>query len=370
MKKSSEKKTYTAIGLMSGTAMDGIDAAAIETDGYSYIKPLGFVSEAHDPFLRNLLQGCLNKTKLTKEIKDIEQAFTCAQIPVIQKLIKRINKSNQNIDFIGFHGQTIHHDPSNGVTIQLGDGELLAAEIGITVINDFRSNDMSHGGQGAPLLPVYHQALVKNAGLDLPIVILNLGGVANITWISDGDMVAFDTGPANAMIDDWVKNHTDKNYDEGGKIASTGVIDQAIINQFLSLSYFLKKYPKSLDRNDFNDIDYLNLSLEDGAATLTDMTVQSVALGINQCPSKPHAIYVTGGGRHNKFMMQRLSEVTQIKVHLVDELGWNGDAMEAEGFAYMAVRSHLHEPISFPCTTGCQDKVTGGVMHNPQKDVA
>jgi|GEM_PF-10596 len=367
MQKSSENKIYTVIGLMSGTAMDGIDAAAIETNGYSYIKPLGFVSEPHTPELREQLRSCLNKIEKTRDVKDVERDFTKAHTSIINNLINKINKNSQDIDFIGFHGQTIHHDPDNGVTIQLGDGDLLAAETDINVINDFRSNDMTFGGQGAPLIPVYHRALIQNAGLELPAVILNLGGVANITYLSNDDMIGFDTGPANAMIDDWIKKHTGLPYDDNGEIASKGDVNQAALEAFLSSSYFLEKYPKSLDRNNFSDICIDSLSLEDGARTLTEMTVQSVALGIKQCPQKPHAIYVTGGGRHNKFMMERLYEVTQTPIHMVDELGWNGDAMEAEGFAYMAVRSYLNEPISFPGTTGCQKPVTGGVIHkSPQ----
>ena len=363
MQKSSENKTYKAIGLMSGTAMDGIDAALIETDGYDHVRFLGFESKTHDTEFREQLKSCLNEVECDRQI---EREFTLRHIPVIQNLLESANLSANDIDVIGFHGQTTHHDPDQGVTVQMGDDEILAEETGIDVVYDFRSNDMKAGGQGAPFLPVYHRALAMKAGLEFPIIVLNLGGVGNITWISDDHMVAFDTGPANAMIDDLMIKETGWPFDQDGKTAAKGQTDQGKVDQFLSLDYFLKKYPKSLDRNDFNNIDVSDLSFEDGIRTLSEMTVQSVAKGVEICPSNPSAIYVTGGGRHNGFIMQRLSEVTGLPVHSVDSLGWNGDAMEAQGFAYMAVKSILGESISFPGTTGCDHPTVGG-MHVTKK---
>jgi anhydro-N-acetylmuramic acid kinase len=209
---------------------------------------------------------------------------------------------------------------------------------------------------------------LQNADVELPIAILNLGGVGNMTWMSNDDMIAFDTGPANAMIDDWVAQHTSKKFDKNGEIASSGNVDNDIVEQFLSNPYFQKQYPKSLDRNDFQSISVDDLSMKDGAATLTEMTVQAVAKAIDLCPSKPNAIYVTGGGRHNNYMMKRFADVMALSIHTVDDLGWNGDAMEAEGFAYMAVRSLLKEPISFPKTTGCAQPFTGGVHVRAMKN--
>lgn len=367
MEKSSEKKIFTAIGLMSGTAMDGIDAAMIETDGDTYTKSLGFISADHAPDLRNQLKTQLNKTNYDK---NIERAFTLAQVPVINQLLEKTGKATHDIDFIGFHGQTIHHDPDHGITVQMGDGQLLSDETNIPVIYDFRSNDMKHGGQGAPFLPVYHKALAHAANLEFPIAILNLGGVGNITWISNDGMIAFDTGPANAMIDDWIQSHTGKNFDENGQAASQGQVDQNTLSRFLSLDYFSRTYPKSLDRNDFKSVSIDGFSLEDGAATLTAMTVASISKGIELCPQKPKTIYVTGGGRHNRFIMTSISNATQIQVESVDTLNWNGDAMEAEGFAYMAVRSFLGHDISYPTTTGCDHPVTGGEHVKPQKRAA
>lgn len=361
-KSSTKKKIYRAIGLMSGTAMDGIDAALIETDGYDYIRPIAFESVTHTDGLRAQLRACLNKTDRSADVIESEKQFTLAQTPIINKLIKNMNLLKQDCDIIGFHGQTIHHNPDEKITIQLGDGQLLANEMGINVVYDFRTNDMKNGGQGAPFLPVYHRALVKNSNLPLPVIILNLGGVGNITYIDDDTMIAFDTGPANAMIDDWIKSNTGDNYDADGTIAAKGKADQARIDSFLSLDYFKKPYPKSLDRNDFKTISVDGLTLENGAATLTEMTIQSIARGIALCPKTPTALYVAGGGRHNSHMMQRITQTIDLPTHNIDILGWDGDATEAQGFAYMAVRSLLNEPISFPTTTGCSSPCVGGKL--------
>lgn len=351
-------KIFRAIGLMSGTAMDGIDAAMIETDGYNHTKSIGFMSVDHDPNLREKLKSQLNMIDFNR---DIEREFTLAQIRVIQDLLNDTGFQSGDIDVIGFHGQSVHHDPDKAITVQMGDGQLLTNETDIDVVYDFRSNDMKHGGQGAPLMPIYHRVLTQSANINLPIAIVNIGGVGNITWISDDDMIAFDTGPGNAMIDDWMMTNTGNTYDAYGQMAGMGKIYQTRIDQFLAHDYFQKPYPKSLDRNDFERYSVYGLSVEDGVATLTSMTAQSIALGISQCPKSPKAIYVTGGGRHNEYMMNQIETLTGVKTKSTDALGWNGDAMEAEGFAYMAVRSLLGEPISYPNTTGCDKQVTGGV---------
>ena len=358
MEKSSENKIYRAIGLMSGTAMDGIDAALIETDGYNHIKSIAFYGVTHDPILRQSLKAQLNKNDYDQ---GVERNFTLAQVQVIDDLLSKVDLKASDIDIVGFHGQTTHHDPDNGITVQMVDGELLADALGIDVVYDFRKNDMRYGGQGAPLLPVYHRALVRRADIELPVVILNMGGVGNITYINSDEMIAFDTGPANALIDDWVKNHTGQDFDAGGLIASQGIVDNDVLAQFLSLPYFEKPYPKSLDRNDFKNISVEGLSLEDGATTLTAMTVQSIAAAIAFCPEPPKSIYVTGGGRHNSFIMSQIKMATKCQIYSVDDLGWNGDAIEAEGFAYMAVRSLLGQNLTFPKTTGCDMPTTGGV---------
>lgn len=362
MEKSTANKIYRAIGLMSGTAMDGIDAALIETDGHAHVRPIAFETQSHDEAFRQKFRVCMNKPKRDSETDQIEREFTLRQIPVIKTLLDNNGLAFDDIDVIGFHGQTIHHDPDNALTIQLGDGGLLARETGVDVVYDFRTNDMKQGGQGAPLLPVYHRALALKSNVTFPIVVANIGGVGNITWITKDTMIAFDTGPGNAMMDDWVLTHTGKPYDDGGQIAARGSVDDAKLNEFLAHGYFAKPYPKSLDRNDFARFNVDGLTLEDGAATLTAMTVRSIALGVSQCPQVPSAIYVTGGGRHNQTIMTRLEYETGIAVLPAETLGWDGDAMESQGFAYMAVRTLRDEPISFPTTTGCAAPTVGGVI--------
>lgn len=352
---------------MSGTAMDGIDVALIETDGYGHVKQLVFQSKMHDTDLRGQLKSCMNQTTYDPMIED---QFTMAHLPIINEVINHAGLSYNDIDVIGFHGQTTHHDPDIGLTVQMGNGDLLAQETNIDVVYRLRHDDMKNGGQGAPLIPVYHQALSQQTDLDFPIVVLNLGGVGNITWLSHDTMIAFDTGPANALIDDWVLRHTGQPYDNHGNIASSGTICHKTLDAFLSHPYFDKPYPKSLDRNDFPTIDHNAMSLADGTATLSAMTTHSVAKGIELCPQKPNAIYVTGGGRHNGFMMKEIERLTSVPTYSVDQLGWNGDTMEAEGFAYMAVRQLINEPISFPTTTGCKSPTVGGTLVRAKRQAA
>ena len=352
--------------------MDGIDAALIKTDGREYIEFIAFESEVHEESLRHDLKQCLNRTdRNANDVKAIELEFTKKQIKIIEKLLFNNKMLLSDVDVVGFHGQTIHHDPDSGMTIQLGDGEWLSRTLGVPVVYDLRQADIVAGGQGAPFIPVYHAVLVKNAGLDMPVVIVNIGGVANITWIDDCDnLIGFDTGPGNAMIDDWVKSHTGDPYDRDGALASSGNVDKGVLDKFLSLPYLLKKYPKSLDRNEFNGLSVDGLSLNDGAATLTAMTVESIALGIHQCPKMPSAVYVSGGGRLNATIMQGLRSALGVPVDSVDDLQWNGDSMEAEGFAYMAVRNLCGLPISFPGTTGCGAPTVGGVLATPEERAA
>jgi anhydro-N-acetylmuramic acid kinase len=371
MEKSSKNKIYTAMGLMSGTAMDGIDIALVETDGDSYVRPLLFEAYEMPSALRDLLKSCLNcADRYTPNVKEAERLYTQENTKIIKKFINKNNILVDEIEVIGWHGQTIHHAPDEGVTIQVGDGGVMADVLTLPVVNEFRLADILNGGQGAPFIPVYHRALVQAKNHELPTAIINIGGVANITWMNQDVVIGFDSGPGNAMINDWVLDHAGYEFDYNGEIASRGRVNHDVLNDFLNSSYFLKKYPKSLDRNDFINLNCSDLSCSDGAATLTEMTVQSINIGLDQCPQKPNVIYVTGGGRHNKFMMQRLALVSGCKVRSVDELGWNGDAVEAEGFAYMAVRTLKGLPISFPGTTGCNSPTIGGVLHNLKRSAA
>lgn len=365
------KKVYRAIGLMSGTSVDGIDAALIDTDGHEHVHVIDHLSTPYDNGLRARLKSVLGSRNYDShdDIRDIEKDMTLAHTKSVKDLIKQ---SGTTPDLIGFHGQTLFHDPDNAHTFQIGDGALLARETGIDVVNDFRTADVKSGGQGAPFLPLYHRALVKNAGLDLPVVILNLGGVANVTWIGEGeqDILAFDTGPASALIDDWVARHTDQSFDKDGIIAAKGTADMDRVEDWLSAPYFAKHPPKSLDRDDWPQCDVSDLSLEDGAATLTGFSAHAIARAAAYFPSPAQNWYASGGGRHNPTLMGEIEQCLRPEhLHKVDDLGWNGDFIEAEGFAYLAVRSQHGWPLSVPGSTGCPEPVTGGVFH-PSKSAA
>lgn len=347
-----------AIGLMSGTSLDGIDAALIRTDGHEKIERIGFYTIPYTPELRDSLRACLGlKTDPDGRIARAERAMTLAHAAAVAELRRRFPGP---VDLIGFHGQTIDHDPASRRTWQIGDGGLLAVETGIDVIADFRSADVAAGGQGAPLLPLYHAALAHD--LKKPVAILNIGGVANITFIGaeEESLLAFDTGPGCALLNDWVKCHTGEEYDRDGALAAAGVVDEGVVAAYLKDEYFNRTPPKSLDRNHWNTEKFSGLSVEDGAATLTAFTVQAIAKARDHLPQAPLSWYVTGGGRLNPAMMDGLRRVLNVPVAPVDDLGWDGDAMEAEGFAYLAVRSDLGLPLSLPGTTSVPQPMRGG----------
>jgi anhydro-N-acetylmuramic acid kinase len=267
------------------------------------------------------------------------------------------------IRVVGFHGHTIWHRPEAGRTRQIGDGALLAAETGIDVVCDFRSRDMAEGGQGAPLAPLYHAALA--AELAKPVAVLNLGGVGNVTWIGErgGEILAFDTGPANALIDDWVARHSGRPFDAGGELARAGRIDEAALAALLDDPYFALAPPKSLDRDAFDPAPVAALTPADGAATLTAFTAAAVARARDHLPAAPGRWLVTGGGRHNPALMAALAERLSAPVEAVEAVGWDGDALEAQAFAYLALRALDGLPLSLPSTTGVAQPATGGVLH-------
>ncbi|MFS0771355.1 anhydro-N-acetylmuramic acid kinase [Sphingomonas sp. 1P08PE] len=357
-----------AIGLMSGTSLDGIDAALIETDGEGAVRSIAFRGEAYTDAARAELAEA-TRIALTYDRPRMSQELTAASDLVVRthalavhKLLREAGVQPADVDVIGFHGQTVAHRPDRGWTWQIGDGAQLAAACGITTVSDFRSNDVALGGQGAPLLPVYHDALT--AGLSRPVAVLNLGGVANVTLAgADGLLIAFDTGPANGLIDHWVEEATGARFDADGALAAAGRVDQAVLTAMLDHPFFDAPAPKSLDRSDFTIQPARGLSAIDGAATLTAFTAETVALALRQLPASPSRLIVAGGGRHNPTMLRMIAEATGLVPEPSDALGWNGDAMEAEGFAYMAVRSLRNLPISFPGTTGVPEPATGGVIH-------
>ena len=358
-------RDYRALGLMSGTSLDGVDVAMIETDGLAEVRPLGFLFCPYEESFRDHVRACFGKSEGTKDpmVREVETELTRLHAEAVLDFLEQEDLSAEDIDLIGFHGQTIWHNPAARETVQIGDGTLLARMTDIDVVNDFRTADVMAGGQGAPLVPLYHRALA--AGLEKPVAIINIGGVSNITWIggeSDDEILAFDLGTGNALIDDWMFKHTGQNCDRDGVCAVRGAVDEAHVAKFLAHPFFQVKPPKSLDRDAFAGFVPEGASVEAGAATLTMMTVAAIAKGLEAVPTLPREVYIAGGGRHNATMMRWLAEWTGLSIQSVDALGWNGDAIEAEAFAYLAVHSVLGLPLSVPNTTRVPQPMTGGVL--------
>lgn len=364
-------KVYRAIGLMSGTSADGVDAALIETDGYSYVRPIESLSMPYDQCLQDKIRSCFGlRDRGHPDVGEVESLLTHRHAACVVELMAKAQIAADSVDVVGFHGQTLLHIPDERLTWQIGDGGALARQLGIAVVNDFRSADVAAGGQGAPFLPLYHQARAHVEGLiekaERSLAILNIGGVANVTWIggqAPEDLIAFDTGPGNALMDDYIYAKSGQRYDSQGMIASTGEVDRDLVNRWMALPYFALPLPKSLDRNSWDVSGVEHLSQEDALATLAQFTVESVVLAKKMLPQKPKYWMVTGGGRHNTHLMALLSSRLNGKVCNIDEFGWDGDAVEAEGFGYLAVRSLLKLPLSLPSTTGVLQSQTGGVLH-------
>jgi anhydro-N-acetylmuramic acid kinase len=366
---SMKPKLFHVIGLMSGTSIDGIDAALVETDGVSHVRPLAFMPSPYESAFRTRLRVHLGNRAGRQDllVAAFERELTELHAAIVQKFCQQVNDHANKIDLIGFHGQTIWHQPKKRMTIQLGDGALLAKITNIPVINDFRTADVMAGGNGAPLVPLYHRALSNR--LPKPIAILNVGGVSNVTWIggeSDDELLAFDIGPGNAMIDDWVLRRTGQPFDEYGLLAASGHVQPAIVDFVLARPFFKQRPPKSLDRDTFRNLVPEELSPADGTATLTMITARAVAASMTFMPQRPHCLYVAGGGRLNNTLMRWITDLAGVFVRPVDDLGWSGDGLEAEAFAYLAVRSQLGLPLSVPGTTGVPEPMTGGTLYHPQ----
>ncbi len=337
-----------AIGLMSGTSLDGIDAAFVETDGRAQVRPGPSLTVPYDDAFRARLRGVLGGKG---DVAVVERDLTDLHAEAVRLL--RTRHGIDEVDLVGFHGHTILHRPEQGRTWQIGDGARLAALAGCDVVADFRTADVAAGGEGAPLVPLYHRAL--SGALERPLAILNIGGVANVTWIGDGAeaIIAFDTGPGNALIDDWMLRHTGRALDQDGAAAARGQVRDAAVQRFLADKYFARRPPKSLDRDDFAPLTGA-LSLEDGAATLTAMTAAAVAVAARHFPAPARRWIVTGGGRRNPTLMAMLAARLGVPAAPVEAVGWDGDALEAQAFAYLAVRSVAGLPLSLPSTTGAQ----------------
>jgi len=344
---------------MSGTSLDGIDVAMIETDGGARVVPGPSLTIPYPKRFREKLRTVLGEVG---PVAEVEAELTRLHAEAVEHFLAR--HLGTAVDIVGLHGHTILHRPAERRTRQLGDGAALARRLGIDVVADFRSADVAAGGEGAPLAPLYHAALAS--ALAKPLAILNLGGVANVTWIGSGgiggaeDILAFDTGPGNAPIDDWVRRHTGAAADIDGALAAAGRAYGAHVAHFLERPFFARKPPKSLDRDDFRDAVPDSLSLEDGAATLTEMTAAAVAAGCRHFPAPAREWLVCGGGRHNPALMMALARRLDAPVRPVEAVGWDGDALEAQAFAYLAVRSAAGLPLSLPSTTSVPRPMPGG----------
>ena len=377
-----KNKLYTAIGLMSGTSMDGVDVSLIRSDGINqFINVLDEYFEYNESLqqrlieLRNLISN-INDLKLySSRLNELEREMTLFHSKIV---IDISSKHQDEVDFVGFHGQTIFHNSEQKISKQLGDGKLMSQLVKKKIIYNFRQEDMINKGQGAPLTPIFHNLLSKkineNHQIDFPICFLNIGGISNITKIikQDGkledNIEAFDSGPGNCMIDEWVRKNSKNNFDENGLIAKSGKIDQLILNQAVD-NFQIDKFDKSLDVKNF-DISFVRgLSLEDGCATITNFTAYLIAKGIEHSNGnniKPIKYLICGGGRRNTFLIQSikdyLSHKQNISLNSIDDYSLNGDYIESQAFGYLSIRSFLNLPISYPKTTGCKTPTVGGEL--------
>ena len=364
-----------AIGLMSGTSLDGVDVAAIETDGERILAfgPTGYRPYSDDE--RALLRQALSDAKVLTDrtsrpgvLAEAEAFITRAHAEAVEALLDAEGIAREKITIVGFHGQTVLHRPGDRLTVQIGDGAALAKRLGLTVAYDFRAADVAAGGQGAPLVPIFHQALARSIDRPHPIAVLNIGGVANVTWVDGGDPVACDTGPGNALIDDFMRARTGAPLDRDGDQAARGKVDEAFVARVLTRSFFDLPCPKSLDRNDFAlaNVGLSEMPVADGAATLSALTAASVARVVPHLPAAPKAWIVAGGGARNPTLMRMLAaRLSPATVETADAVGWSSQSIEAQAFAYLAMRTLGGLPITFPQTTGIKQPMTGGVVVNP-----
>ena len=363
----------TAIGLMSGTSLDGVDVALIETDGK---KVKAFGPSGYRPYSdferRLLLQALTEAVHLEARearpgiLLEAERVVTTAHAEAIASFKAQNHIASEDVDIVGFHGQTVLHRPAEKMTVQIGDAMALARAIHIPVMHDFRAADVAAGGQGAPLVPVYHRALAQSLEREGPIVVLNIGGVSNITYIDGDTLIACDTGPGNALLDDFMNRTTGQRFDTDGRMAAQGTADAAWIAEALNDPFFALPPPKSLDRNDFAKRILRNAAPADGAATLTAFTVAAIARIVPLLPKRPKSWVVAGGGARNHTMMRSLRErLHPASVESADALGWSTDAIEAQAFGFLAARGLKGLPLSYPATTGVPLPMTGGLVARP-----
>ena len=367
----------SAIGLMSGTSMDGIDLAMLRTDGENVVErgPSLFVPyEA--AFRRRIVAGLEDAKVIVRrderpgDLAALERDITGRHADAVDFFLRNGARNWGKPELIGFHGQTVLHRPHLGLTVQIGDGGWLSQLTGVPVVHDMRANDMVFGGQGAPLVPAYHAALARSLPAEFsgshPVVFVNIGGISNITFVpAEGDPIAFDTGPGNTLIDQWVSREGGVPYDAGGAIASEGGVMRRVVDDYLDNPFFEKSGPKSLDRNDFTLSKAEGLELSDGARTLAAVSAEAILKSAGHMPEKPKLWIVCGGGRKNPHIVGDLREGAEragAEVALAEDVGLDGDATEAEAWAYLAVRALKGLPLTFPTTTGCREAVSGGVI--------
>ena len=367
-----------AIGLMSGTSLDGIDVALVTTDGEAFVTRGPFTSVPYDPGFRKRLAGALDtamsigrRDERPGDLAEIEREITLLHARAVEAFLAAHRLEGASVDLIGFHGQTVLHRPRQGLTVQLGDGPLLARETGYPVVYDMRANDMRHGGEGAPLAPAYHRALAANLpeGLrQLPAVFVNIGGISNITYVGrEGELIAFDSGPGNTLIDRWVERHAGVPFDQGGAIASEGHVLPGLARRYLEFDFFTSDKRRSLDRNDFMPPADDEASLEDGARTLGHVAAAAILKAADHLPETPRVWIVCGGGRLNRVVLDDMRTLAggDARVAVAEEAGLDGDAVEAEAWAYLAVRARRGLPLTWPRTTSVTEPVTGGELALP-----
>ncbi len=375
-----KKKIYTSLGLMSGTSMDGVDLSVIKSDGYDEFSNIINVYREFDNDLYKQLIDLRAKISSTEDLKihesdliNLEKKFTLFNVKIINDVMQNID---EQIDLVGFHGQTIFHNSKIKVSKQLGDGKLLSSLIKKIVVNNFRQNDLNHDGQGAPLTPIFHyliSKIIKNKfKIDYPLSLVNIGGITNVTQIKNESVnlsqnfFAYDIAPGNCLIDEWVRIHVNANYDKNGNYANSGKVDELILNQAID-NFELKSFNNSLDVKDFDLSFAKGLSFEDGCATLTKFTAFLISNGLKKISKKNNIslnnIILCGGGRKNIFLIKSVKEFlndSSIKIKEIDNYNFDGNFIESQAFAFLAIRSYLNLPISFPTTTRCKEAISGG----------
>ncbi len=369
----------SAIGLMSGTSYDGVDVALINTDGEDVgrVGPSGYraYSEEERALLRRAIAVAANlgaRDDRPEFLAEAEALVNNIHAEVVETFMAANGLPASEIGVIGFHGQTVVHQPERRLTVQLGNGMALAARLGIPVVYDFRAADVAAGGEGAPMVPIFHRAMVRMLDRRQPVGVLNLGGVANLTFVDDdSELVACDAGPGNALIDDFLRLRTGTARDNDGRAAAAGEVDEAAVARVLAHPFFARRPPKSLDRNAFRtwvaeEGQLADKSTEDGAATLTAITAAAIARAVAVLPRPPANWIVAGGGTRNPTLMRMLeARLAPALVETADAVGWSADALEAQAFAYLAVRTLRQLPLTFPTTTGVPEPMTGGVLVKP-----